>query len=140
MKNTLLLFTILLGTYAVSAQTNVQVNSATEISLVKLSGETVEFTVESSKKFYVGGNIHILHIGNKSFGHSKNGKSGNKYTLTFLIPVSEFNSLINGSEIWMSYGNKISKKDLTEDEIKKMEKSNPNAFWYLGKFNKSMLK
>lgn len=117
---------------------NAFAQSNASITKVIQNGNKIELTVSSSKPFYVGGNIHILHIGKKDFSMSKQNNKDGKGVITFYIPVEEFNNLTEGDYIWMSYGNKFKKiPDPTTDPAK-FCKQNPKKCWALGKFSKKL--
>lgn len=108
------------------------------ITKIIQNGQRIELTVSASKPFYVGGNIHILHIGKKDFSLSKQNNSDGKGIIIFYIPVEEFNTLTEGDYIWMSYGNKFKKiPDPTSDPAKFCKK-NSKKCWALGKFSKQL--
>lgn len=134
MKFTLMLLAILCSTYAISQET-----AKTEITSFKRIGQRYEVTLTSNKKFYVGGNVHLLNIGTKKFKYSKidptNGKS-----ITFLVTEADYTALVNGNDIWMTYGEKTKKNISKEMDIKKMCEASPNTCWYLGKFDSSTVK
>ena len=134
MKNILLLICICALSFSLPLA-----NQKVELGTVKLKDQTVELTLTSDQKFYVGGNIHILHIGKSKFKLSKlDSETGKK--ITFLIPQSEFNALVDGSEFWMSYGEKIKPRPVENIDTKKLCEASPNTCWYIGTFNKSILK
>ncbi len=126
--------------FCFSANSFAQDKAKTEITTVKQNVQTVEFTVESSKPFYYGGNVHILHIGNKDFSHSKQSKSGAKGILTFLIPVADWNALTEGNDVWVTYGNLLKTAPDEQADIKTLCEQSPNKCWYLGKFSSGLLK
>lgn len=108
------------------------------ITKITQNGERMELTVSDSKPFYVGGNIHILHIGKKDFSLSKQNNKDGKGAITFYIPVTEFNTLTEGDYIWMSYGNKFKKAPDPTTDPTKFCKKNPKTCWALGKFSKTL--
>lgn len=134
MKLTLLLLTILLSTHAISQET-----AKTEITSFKRIGQRYEVTVTSNKKFYVGGNVHVLNIGTQKIKYSKIDPSNGK-SITFLLTEADYTALENGNDIWMTYGEKTKEKVLAETDIKKMCEASPNTCWYLGKFDSSTVK
>lgn len=111
-----------------------------DASITKIiqNGQRMELTVSSSIPFYVGGNIHILHIGKKDFALSKQSNKDGKGVITFYIPVEEFNALTEGEYIWMSYGNKFDKAPDPLLDPAKFCKENPKTCWALGKFSKQL--
>lgn len=108
------------------------------ITKIIQNGERMELTISSSKPFYVGGNIHILHIGKKDFSLSKQSNKDGKGVITFYIPIEEFNALTEGEYVWMSYGNKFHK--VPDPTIDPTEFCNQNSktCWALGKFSKQL--
>ena len=140
MKNRILLLLFCAILICFSANAIAQEKATTEITTVIQNEQTVEFTIESSKPFYFGGNIHILHIGNKDFTYSKQSKNDGKGILTFLIPVADWNALTEGAAIWMTYGNLFKTAPDNETEIKSLCEKSPNKCWYLQKFSSSLLK
>jgi hypothetical protein len=136
MKHLFTLFITCISIFCYSGITVAQENVKIEITKVQLNNKTVEFTVTSTKPFYVGGNIHILHIGKNDFKHSKQGK----YTLTFLIPLADFNSLTEGTDVWLSYGKISVNNEVDKSTIENMCKQNSNVCWSLGKFSKQLTK
>lgn len=113
---------------------------AQSASITKIiqNGERMELTISDSKPFYVGGNIHILHIGKKDFSLSKQNNKDGKGAITFYIPVQEFNALTEGDYIWMSYGNKFKKTPDPTIDPASFCKKNPETCWALGKFSKAL--
>lgn len=118
-------------------------NSATaqsnaSISKIIQNGQRVEITISASKPFYVGGNIHILHIGGTDFSLSKQSNKEGKGSILFYIPTEEFNKLTEGDYVWMSYGNKFKKKPDPTTDPEKFCKKNSKTCWALGKFSKQL--
>jgi hypothetical protein len=75
-----------------------------KMSLMKQSGQMVTLTITSPNEFYIGGNTHVLYIGNKHFDlHDQNNIDG-KGILKFYIPTDEFKKLTDGSKVYLSYG------------------------------------
>jgi hypothetical protein len=140
MKNRIVLFITCLSIFYFSANVTAQEKAKTEITSVKQNVQTVEFTVESTKPFYMGGNIHILHIGNKDFKYSKQAKEDGKGILTFLIPVADWTALTDGDAVWMTYGNLFKTAPDQQTDIKALCEKSPDKCWYLGKFNSGLLK
>ncbi|MCX6294766.1 MAG: hypothetical protein NTX97_01660 [Bacteroidetes bacterium] len=135
-KNTILLILFLSLIYS----ENFFAQSNAAISKIIQKGQRVELTITASKPFYVGGNMHILHIGNKDFTHYKQTKKNGKGILTFLIPIEDFNSLVQGDVVWMSYGNLLKENPGENINIEEMCKTNPQKLWYFGKFSAKLLK
>jgi hypothetical protein len=139
MKNRILIFTCL-SMFYFSTKIVAQENAKTTITSVKQNEQMIEFTIEASKPFYYGGNVHILHIGNKDFAHSKQTKNDNKGILTFLIPVADWNALTDGADVWMSYGNLFKTSPDEQTDIKSLCEKSPQKCWYLNKFSAGLLK
>lgn len=112
--------------------------SDAKITKVSQNGQRIELTVSASKPFYVGGNIHILHIGKKEFSLSKQINKEGKGSIIFYIPLEEFNSLSEGDYVWMSYGNKFKKAPDPTIDPAKFCKKNSKTCWAMGKFSKQL--
>jgi hypothetical protein len=107
----------------------------TEISSVKQKGETVRFTITSSKPLIFGSNRYILYIGERPFSRSDIPGDENNRIISFLINADEFNSLKEGANIYFSYGQiNVGAHDM-EDYVRQNRRC-----WSLGKFSKTMLK
>jgi hypothetical protein len=135
MKNKITLFVTCMCFLFFATKSMAQEKANTSITAVKKTDQTVEVTVTSSKPFYMGNNIHILHIGNKEFTHSKQTKDNEKGILTFFIPVADYNSIAVGTDVWMSYGNLFKVNPDQTQDIKTMCEKSPQKCWYLGKFS-----
>lgn len=136
MKN---IATLLLGVFlmlSVSHTVLAVEKSKTKVSYVKQRGEMVHFSLTSSKPFIFGSNKYYLHIGDKEFTRAEQSKSNGKGRLTFLIPSSDFQTLKDGTGIFLTYGEMPADDDAAYEE---MAKENTVKCWSLGKFNKSML-
>ncbi|MGZ4034629.1 MAG: hypothetical protein ACXVDT_15615 [Bacteroidia bacterium] len=140
MKNRIVLFITCLSIFYFSVNCIAQDNAKAKITSVTQNAQTVEFTVESTKPFYVGGNVHILHVGNKDFKLSRQTKKDGKGILTFLIPVSEWNSLTEGADVWITYGDLFKNATDQQTDIKALCEKNPQKCWYLNKFTSGLLK
>lgn len=140
MKKRIIFFITCLSIFCFSGNIAAQGAAKTEITSVRQNAETVEFTIESTKPFYVGGNVHILHIGNKDFTRSKQTKKDGKGTLTFLIPLAEWNALTDGADMWMTYGNLFKISPDQNTDIKSLCAKSPSKCWYLNKFSAGLLK
>lgn len=106
----------------------------------KQKGQTVSLTLSSSKPFRVGGNRYVLHIGAKDFVRSQQTKSKGKGTISFLIPIDEFNRLNDGEVMYISYGNLMSEGELpSEQQLTDLTNSPTEQCWSLGKFSKKIL-
>jgi hypothetical protein len=113
-----------------------QQKGKTSITSVVKNNNEIAITISAAKPFYVGGNIHILHIGNKVFKRNEQGKINNKGIITFYIPLEDFKAITEGSVIWMSYGS----IEIDEDQnIESLCQQLPRTTWYLGKFSKKLL-
>jgi hypothetical protein len=112
-------------------------SAQTSITSIKTNGDKTEVTVSSSKKFYVGGNIHVLHIGQKEFSVNRQMNTESSGVIIFYIPTAEFDALPLGENVFMTYGNKY-RKNTDPKDIEEMCRKNPNVCWYLGKFKKTI--
>jgi len=95
-------------------------------------GEQVELTISSDKPFYVGGNVHVLHIGKSTYAHTRQSKGGAKYFMTFLIPHIDYLLFSESDAVWMTYGNPATGEKM---DIKALAKEFPGIFWDLGNFS-----
>ncbi len=134
-KKVILLF---LASFTFIFSTSATAQSDVKITSINQTAQRVELTISASKPFYVGGNVHILHIGKKDFALSKQANKEGKGAITFYIPLEEFNSLTEGEYIWMSYGNKFRKTPEPTSDPAKFCKKNPKTCWALGKFSKQL--
>ena len=112
--------------------------STAVVSKIIQNGQRFELTITGEKPFYVGGNIHILHIGKQSFSLSKQLNMNGKGAIVFYISTDEFNSLNEGDYIWMSYGKKFKKTPASTEDPEKFCRKNSKTCWALGKFSKKL--
>ena len=112
--------------------------STVVVSKIIQNGQRFELTITGEKPFYVGGNIHILHIGKQSFSLSKQLNMNGKGAIVFYISTDEFNSLNEGDYIWMSYGKKFKKTPASTEDPEKFCRKNSKTCWALGKFSKKL--
>jgi predicted RecA/RadA family phage recombinase len=138
MKKTLLILltisAIYVTTFSAAAQDQKQ---KVNISLFKQEGKTVTVTITSPNEFYIGGNTHVLHIGDKHFDlNEQNNIDGTGY-LKFFIPAADFKDLKEGAKVYLSYG-ELNTED--EQEVAMMCKEASTPCWSLGKLNKKLLK
>ena len=112
--------------------------STAVVSKIIQNGQRFELTITGEKPFYVGGNIHILHIGKQSFSLSKQLNMNGRGALVFYISTDEFNSLNEGDYIWMSYGKKFKKTPASTEDPEKFCRKNSKTCWALGKFSKKL--
>ncbi len=112
--------------------------SDASVTKVVQNGQRIELTISASKPFYVGGNIHILHIGNKDFSLNKQKNMDGKGSITFYIPLEEFNNLTEGDYIWMSYGATFKKAPDPKTDPATFCRKNSKTCWALGKLSKQL--
>ncbi len=108
-----------------------------KIAQIKQENDKVTVTVTSSKEFYVGGNVHVLYMGDKSYSLYDQQNEDGKGILKFYVPSEEFKAIKDGARVYMSYG------ELVLEEGEKVEdvcKENFCPCWSLGKLNKKQLK
>jgi hypothetical protein len=111
----------------------------TTITSVKQKGNEVVFTLTSARKFIVGGNEYILHIGDKTFKNYRHiSNSPNRGVMAFLIPADDYNALAEGSNIYLTYGRIASDEEDEVAAIEELAKANNRRVWPLGKLNKKM--
>lgn len=136
MKNFILL-PIFLFSSLLPAITFAQQKQDIYIELVKQNNNTVEFTLVANTPFYVGGNVYVLHIGDKNFHLSQQDNDDkNRGYLKFFIPLNEFAELKDGSTVYLTYGY----LDVTaEQDVQTLYNNDPAHCWVAGKFNKTQL-
>jgi hypothetical protein len=129
---------MMLGVLGAATQpTAAQDKQKARIGQIKQEKDKVTVTVTSSKEFYVGGNVHILYLGDKSYSLYDQQNEDGKGMLKFYVPAEEFRAIKDGSRVYMSYG------ELVLEEGEKVEdvcKENFCPCWSLGKLNKKQLK
>jgi len=96
-----------------------------------LKNQTVEFTVLSEEAFYVGGNVFVLHIGDKMFDYYRQEDIDGKGKLVFLIPENDFKNLAKNELVFLRYG----AASLEEESLESLCKSLPNLCKKLGNFH-----
>ena len=105
------------------------------ITSVKQKGETVRFTITSSKILIFGGNRYVLYIGDQEFTMSDVPDDENNRIISFPLSMAEFRLLKEGAGIYLSYG----RIDIEEHDMGAYARQNRKC-WSLGKFSKTMLK
>src|SRR5437879_2462915 len=117
MKKIIFLCIVSLAVFCFSWKVVATGNPRAAITTVKQNGTTIEFSIASAGKFRIGNNVQVLHVGAKNFSLSKQHDDPGKSILTFLIPLSDFNSLVENDDVWLSYGNKFNGEIPTKKEI-----------------------
>jgi hypothetical protein len=116
---------------------NAQADSPITLSKIEQNGDVVELSLSSDKNFIIGANRYVLHIGGTHFKYSKHPK-GDVKTITFLIPIDQFEILEDGKPMVLVYG--LYHSNTKQDG----EGSQQNGFegpnWSAGNLNKSLLK
>lgn len=115
-----------------------QIPTSTVIASVLTQANEVEFAINASEPFYVGSNVFVLHIGTKSYSRYRQKDVEGKGTLVFLIPKNEFQAMIKGLDIYLSYGDFWS-EEAEENEILDACKASPDKAKHLGKLSAEML-
>lgn len=111
-----------------------QVKAKTEFTSLKQKGETVRYTVTSSKPFYFGNNRYVLYIGSKEFYRYEQSKKNGKGVLSFIIPAKDFKALTQGAPVYLNYGH----IDIEETDMGELSNKSRKC-WTLGKFDKDLL-
>jgi hypothetical protein len=108
---------------------------------IKQNDKIVEFTITSQTHFHVGGNLVVLHIGDKVFTKSQQKDEGDISRLTFYIPSEEFQELADGQDMLLAYAYQNEQAG-TLNETERASTSQPYAGkqWELGKLNKQLQK
>lgn len=115
-----------------------QIPASTVIGSVLTQANEVEFAINANEPFYVGSNVFVLHIGAKAYDRFRQTDIDGKGTLVFLIPKNEFQTMSNGLDIYLSYGD-FWAEDADENEILDACKASPDKARYLGKLSAEML-
>lgn len=67
----------------------------------------MSFSIQGDKDFYVGNALFVLYIGKSAFTlNTQDGAS-----LIFYIPLSDFNKLAEGEQMFLKYGDSHSSED-----------------------------
>ena len=135
MKNVIALFFSIIILLPFSMKVVAQERIKTKIAHVKQKKETVLFTLHSSKPFIFANNRYILHIGNNDFYRNTQFIKDGKGIMTFMIPVADFNSLQEGTDIYLTYGQPTT----DNSELEELSKADYARCWSLGKFSKTLL-
>ncbi len=107
------------------------------VSQIQQKGNTVTMTVTSDGEFYIGGNVHVLHIGSKHYDLYDQDNVNGKGILKFYVPAGEFLALKNGTKMFLTYGEAGTDNEL---ELEAFSKDKEMRCWALGKLNKKMTK
>jgi len=137
MKNTFVLIAALFILCLSAGNVAAQDKQKAKISLLKQEGKTVTLTVTSNNEFYMGGNMHILHIGDMDFKLYDQDNIDGKGYLKFFIPVNDYKALKDGTKVYLSYG------ELSLEPGQNIEELCSQKFcpcWSLGKLNKKSMK
>ena len=133
MNKLLTVFLCLFLTFSFSAS-HAQDKNKTKIGYLKHKGKDVLFNIIGTKPFIFGGNTYILHIGDKEFTIYQQTKFENKGSLTFTIYEADYQTLKDGANIFLTYGNLSREEDLED-----LSKEQYSPCWSLGKFTKKLL-
>src|SRR3954470_10016075 len=102
--------------------------SPKSISSVKQKDKTIEFTVSSDKPFYTGDNIYVLSIGSVNFSLFKQTKSDGKGFITFLIPQADFDKLIEGEGVFLTYGEQTRAGSSQQQDLEELSKTSKTCW------------
>jgi len=137
MKSKLLVVCSVLMLCLWAGEVQAQEKQKVKMSLLKQAGPNVTLTITSPSEFYIGGNTHVLYIGNKHFLlHDQDNENG-KGILKFYIPSEDFKKIADGSRVYLSYGLLEAE---SEQELQDMCKQKFCPCWELGKLKKSQLR
>jgi hypothetical protein len=108
---------------------------------IKQNNNVIELTITSQTHFRVGGNLVVLHIGDRIFTKSQQTDEGNISRLTFFIPSGEFQKLADGQDMLLAYAYQNERGNHL-DETDRASTTQPYAGkqWALGKLNKQLQK
>ncbi len=139
MKNKFLVMSILVAFLSISMLSKAQVKEKTSVYAIKQNNSIVELTITSTKPFIIGGNAYILYIGQQRFTLNKQEKKDGKNYITFLIPQKDFSALVDGSSMWLLYGDLNTITNQSTD-LNAFALENPHTCWTIGKLKKKSLK
>lgn len=139
MKNKFLVMSILVSFLSISMLSNAQVKEKTSVYAIKQNNSIVELTLTSTKPFIIGGNAYMLYIGQQRFTLNKQEIKEGKNYITFLIPQKDFSALVDGTSMWLLYGdlNTITNGSV---DLNAFAQENPHTCWSIGKLKKKSLK
>jgi hypothetical protein len=112
-----------------------------ECTSIKQNNNIVELTLTSQTHFRVGGNLVVLHIGDKVFSKSQQTDEGAISRITFYIPSEEFQKLADGQDMRLDYdyqAQQASQPDNTNSAVAPQQYGGKQ--WALGKLNKQLQK
>ena len=114
-----------------------QSENAVAISSIKLAddNQTVRVSIKTSESFIVGANRYVLHIGAKYFLLNEHPE-GSLSEIVFLVPLSEYEILIDQGRIVLVYG---FYHDNTLNDGEGQENEFIGKHWDLGKFSPQTL-
>lgn len=104
------------------------------LASVRQHGRTVAFTVTSARKFYVGNDIYVLHIGASDFSYCNQDDSGGSGKLIFFVPKEDYGALKEGAGIYLTYGATGDGPSAAE-----MCRQGMGKCWPLGTYSKKLL-
>lgn len=139
MKNKFLVMSMLVGFLSISMLSNAQVKEKTSVYSIKQNNSIVELTLVSTKPFIIGGNAYILYIGQQRFTLNKQEIKEGKNSITFLIPQKDFSALVDGTSMWLLYGDLNTITNQSHD-FNAFAQENPHTCWAIGKLKKKSLK
>jgi hypothetical protein len=113
-----------------------QEKSKVKIVSVKEKGEDYLLAITSSKPFYVGGNVYVLHIGNENYDLYDQVSEEGGDTLVFHVPVEALKNTRDNERMYLTYG-ELGSDD--EDEMEKMNGEADTPCWKLGRYSKKLL-
>jgi hypothetical protein len=113
--------------------------SGIELTSIQQKDKTVELTITSQTHFRVGGNLVVLHIGDRVFSKSQQTDNGAISKLTFYIPSEEFQKLADGLDMLLAFDYQ-SEQANQPNETDRVAPSQPSSGrqWALGKLNKQL--
>ncbi len=135
MKTVAVLFFSLFVLCSGSVRATAQQKAVTSIASVKEQGQLINFMLTSSKPFIFGNNRYIMHVGDKVFYSDRQSFNNSIGSMSFLVSVSDFNTLQEGADIYLTYG----RVSTDNKDIRAMNNADLIPFWSLGKFSKTLL-
>jgi hypothetical protein len=115
--------------------------SGIELTSIQQKDKTIELTITSQTHFRVGGNLVVLHIGDRVFSKSQQTDNGAISKLTFYIPSEEFQKLADGLDMLLAFDyQSVQANQLNETDRAAPSQPSAGRQWALGKLNKQLQK
>ena len=117
-------------------------NATVTYSDIKQANDFVEITLTTSEPLYDGARRYVLHIADQHFMKSKHKIVAGKSTLTFYLPLSDYQKLPNKAPMILAYGYSKSNVDVSTEKSKTGSSTREfsGKHWPAGFFKKTSIK